>query len=194
MKLLVGLGNPGKKYEKARHNLGFMVLDALLQDLMPVEETAWEKNNKFNALVAKTSDLILIKPQTMMNNSGQAVAKMARFYKIEPEDIWVIHDEIDFPLGRIKIVQARGAAGHKGVESIIKELGAEEFVRFRLGISQPKENGKWKMENGKLAESYVLSPFGQGEKKKVRVLVKKVVKAIRYSLDKGLEKAMARKF
>ena len=194
MKLLVGLGNPGKKYEKARHNLGFMVLDALLQDLMPVEETAWEKNNKFNALVAKTSDLILIKPQTMMNNSGQAVAKMARFYKIEPEDIWVIHDEIDFPLGRIKIVQARGAAGHKGVESIIKELGAEEFVRFRLGISQPKENGKWKMENGKLAESYVLSPFGQGEKKKVRVLVKKVVKAIKYSLDKGLEKAMARKF
>jgi len=181
MKLLVGLGNPGKKYEKTRHNLGFVVLDALLQDLMPVEETAWEKNNKFNALVAKTSDLILIKPQTMMNNSGQAVAKMARFYKIEPEDIWVIHDEIDFPLGRMKIVQARGAAGHKGVESVIKELGAEELVRFRLGIGKPGFD-----INEREAESYVLSPFGQGEKKKVRVLVKKAVKAIKYSLERGI--------
>jgi len=187
MRLIVGLGNPGKKYEKTRHNLGFMVLDALLQDLTPVEKTAWKKNNKFNCLMAKVGDLILAKPQAFMNNSGQAVAKIANFYKIKPEDIWVIHDESDLPLGKMKIVQARGAAGHKGVESIIKELGAEEFVRFRLGIGKPGFS-----LTEREAESYVLSPFGQGGRKKVRVLMKKAVKAIKYSLDKGLEKAMNR--
>jgi PTH1 family peptidyl-tRNA hydrolase len=187
MRLIAGLGNPGKKYEKTRHNLGFMVLDALLQDLMPVEETAWKKNNKFNCLMAKIGELILAKPQTFMNSSGTAVAKIANFYKIEPENIWIIHDEIDLPLGKMKIVQARGAAGHKGVESIIKELGTEELVRFRLGVGRPGFD-----INEREAESYVLSPFGQGEKKKVRVLVKKTVKAIKYSLDRGSEKAMSR--
>ncbi len=187
MILIVGLGNPGRKYEKTRHNLGFSVLDGLLQELTPVEKTIWEKNNKFNCLMAKIDDLILVKPQTFMNNSGQAVQKIARFYKIKPEDIWIVHDEIDFPLGRMKIVQARGAAGHKGAASIIKEIGSENFVRFRLGIGRPGFD-----LTEREAESYVLSSFGEGERKKVRVLVKKAVEAIKYSLERGIEKAMTR--
>ena len=187
MKLIIGLGNPGKKYEKTRHNFGFLVLDALLQDLAPLEKTSWQKDKKINALIAKINDLILIKPQTMMNNSGVAVAKIAHFYKIKLKDIWIIHDDIDLPLGKIKIVQARGAAGHKGVESIIKELGSEEVTRFRLGIGRPGYD-----LTEKEAVSYVLSPFNQTEKKKAKVLIKKAKAVIKNSLESSVEKAMNR--
>ncbi|MBU3957333.1 aminoacyl-tRNA hydrolase [Patescibacteria group bacterium] len=185
MKLIVGLGNPGEKYEDTKHNLGFVVLDALFQELTPVEKTAWKENKKFNSLLAKIGDLILAKPQTFMNASGMAVAKIANFYKIKLTDLWVIHDEIDLPLEEIRIVRGRGAAGHRGVESIIKELGTEDFVRFRLGIGHPGPGS-----GDKEVERYVLALFGKGEKSKARRMVKKTVKAIQLALNKGLERAM----
>jgi PTH1 family peptidyl-tRNA hydrolase len=184
MILIVGLGNPGEKYEKTKHNLGFAVLDTLLQKLTPLEKTEWRENKKFNSLVAKVNELILAKPQTLMNASGFAVAKMAHFYKIEPEDIWVIHDDVDLPLEKIRVVQGRGAAGHRGVESIIKELGTIDFVRFRLGIGHPGLES-----SDQEVESYVLASFGRGEKSKARRMVEKTVKAIQLALEEGLERA-----
>ena len=142
MKLIVGLGNPGEKYENTRHNIGFAVLDALLHKLTPVEKITWKENKKFNSKVARIGNLILAKPQTFMNASGIAVAKIANFYHIEPAEIWVIHDEIDLLLEGIRIVRGRGSAGHRGVESIIKELGTDEFVRFRLGIGHPRQKSQ----------------------------------------------------
>jgi len=187
MILIVGLGNPGEKYEDTKHNLGFAVLDALLQKLTPVEKTAWKENKKFNSLVAKIGNLILAKPQTFVNASGMAVAKIANFYKIKPEEIWVIHDEIDLPLETVRIIRGRGAAGHRGVESIIKELGTTDFVRFRLGIGHPGLGS-----SDKEVERYVLASFGRGEKSKARRMVKKAVKAINLALEKELEEVMNR--
>jgi PTH1 family peptidyl-tRNA hydrolase len=192
MKLLVGLGNPGKKYRKTRHNLGFMVLDALLQELEPVEKTGWKKDQNSNSLIAKINDLILVKPQTMMNASGFALSTLARFYKIKPEDIWVIHDDVDLPLGKIKIRLGGAAAGHHGVESVIEKLGTDKFVRFRLGISHPKEKLKIKEQKLKSVEKYVLTEFDFEETSEVKMMVKKIVKAIQIALEKGLDKAMNR--
>lgn len=187
MKLIVGLGNPGEKYEDTKHNLGFVVLDTLLQKLTPVEKTAWKENKKFNSLMAKVNDLILSKPQTFMNASGMAVSKIAKYYHIEPAEIWVIHDEIDLPLEAIRIIKGRGAAGHRGVESIIKELGTTDFVRFRLGIGHPGLGS-----SDKEVERYVLASFGRGGKSKARRMVKKAVKAIGVALEKGIEESMQR--
>ena len=185
MKLIVGLGNPGEKYENTRHNLGFVVLDTLLQALTPVEKTTWQENKKFNSLMAEIGNLILAKPQTSMNASGIAVAKIANFYHIEPAEIWVVHDDVDLLLEKIRIVKGRGSAGHRGVESIIKELGTTDFVRFRLGIGHPGLGS-----SDKEVERYVLASFGRGEKSKARRMVRRAVKAIELALDKGLEKAM----
>ncbi|HUS52097.1 MAG TPA: aminoacyl-tRNA hydrolase [Candidatus Bathyarchaeia archaeon] len=185
MKLIVGLGNPGKKYEKTRHNLGFMVLDEFLRQLAGPEETIWQEIKKARTKIYKDQKgSILAKPQTMMNNSGLAVTKTSCFFKIKPEDIWVVHDELDLPLGKIKIVRSRGAAGHKGVASIIKELGTNDFVRFRLGIGWPEHK-----LNEREAQRYVLSPFTKKEKSQVKRLLKKTIKAVKLALDEGLEKA-----
>ena len=192
MILIVGLGNPGKKYEKTRHNLGFMVLDGLLQELTPVEKTIWEKNNKFNSLMAKIDDLILVKPQTFMNNSGQAVQKIARFYRIKPEDIWLVHDDVDLPLGKIKIRLDGAAAGHHGVESVIEKLGTDQFDRFRVGIGHPREKGKLEIRSERSVEAYVLREFDINDASEVKQMVKKAVQAINIALEKGLEKTMSR--
>jgi len=186
MKLIVGLGNPGEKYERTRHNLGFVILDALLQKLMPVEKTEWKEDKKSNSLVAKIDDLILTKPQTMMNASGSAVSKLANFYKIKPEDIWVVHDDVDILLGRIKIRQGGAAAGHHGVESIIEKLGTDQFVRFRLGIGKAGRGAEGSVE------AYVLREFDINEAGELKLTIKKAVGAIEIALEKGLERAMNR--
>jgi len=185
MILIVGLGNPGEKYQNTRHNLGFMVVDELARKMLPLTKTKWQENKKFNSLVISYQSLvILVKPQTMMNASGFAVAKMANFYQIKPENIWVIHDDVDLPLGKIKIRLGGAAAGHHGVESIIKQLGADQFVRFRLGIGHPGRG------SDRLVEKYVLRRFDVNEASEVKQMIKKTVEAVRVALDDGLEKAM----
>lgn len=187
MKLIIGLGNPGKKYEKTRHNLGFAVLDALLQELTPVEKTAWKEDKKSNSLIAKIRDFILVKPQTLMNNSGDVVKKLNTEYQILNTELWIVHDDLDLPLGKIKIRKGGGSAGHKGVDSIIKELGTTDFVRFRLGIDHPGPGS-----SDKEVEGYVLSSFGRGEKDKARKMVKKTIEAIKIALEEEIERAMNR--
>jgi len=186
MKLIVGLGNPGEKYEKTRHNLGFMVVDVLARKMLPLEKTKWKFDKKSNSLfLILNSKFILVKPQTFMNASGFAVKSLITNYSITNySTLWVVHDDVDLPLGKIKIRIGGAAAGHHGVESIIQELGTDQFVRFRLGIGHPGRGADAQVER------YVLREFDINETSEVKQMTKKCVKAIQVALVSGLERAM----
>lgn len=163
MKLIIGLGNPGKQYIKTRHNIGFVVLDELLKKIADKEK--WELSKKFNAEIAQpiynNNKVILAKPMTFMNESGQAVQMIMHFYKIPVEDLIVIHDDKDIKLGEIKIQTDRSSAGHNGVQSIIDRLGAQNFTRIRIGVAPANPD---KMKD---VADFVLGKFGLFERKKV---------------------------
>lgn len=171
MKLIVGLGNPGKEYEKTRHNVGFMVVDEL---------TKTYKVGK---------DVILLKPQVFMNESGKAVKKELRKQGIKDltNSLWVIHDDLDIELGRIKI-HSGGSSGHHGIESIIKEVGTDEFIKFRVGIGRPKlgEDACYYQDT----KEFLLSPFTKEELPTINSAVKKTAQAVKKALEEGIEKTM----
>ena len=186
MLLIVGLGNPGKKYKNTRHNVGFLAIDEFRKSN---DFPGFKLSKEFNALISEDvfnneKKIILAKPQTFMNESGQAVKALTINYKLKTKNLIVIHDDIDLPLGKIRISKARGSAGHKGVESIIKKLSTKNFIRIRAGI-QPKEG---KPEN---TEKFVLQEFNRKEKKILKELIKKTSQALKTILVKGLDKAMA---
>ncbi|MBM3283412.1 aminoacyl-tRNA hydrolase [Candidatus Gottesmanbacteria bacterium] len=197
MRLIVGLGNPKEKFQYTRHNIGFMVVEKFVKELLPLSRTlsAWKKEEKLAAEVCKIDDLIVVKPQTYMNLTGLSVRRLVDFYKIATSDIWVVHDDIDLPLGKVRIRCGGASAGHHGVDSIIRELKTADFIRFRLGI------GKGKLDIFHTADKnlhrreikrYVLSPFRVGEGGEVKNLVKKAAKALELAVDKGIQKAMNR--
>lgn len=165
MKLLIGLGNPGKRYEKTRHNVGFMVLDALLAAWEKDGAHPWALSSKFNAEIAHHTigkeKIYLVKPMTFMNESGQATSLVAEYYRISPQDIIVIHDDKDIPLGEVKVQKDRGHAGHNGVRSIIDHIGTKDFLRIRVGIAHPEKQG-----DADTAD-FVLGKFGLLERKEV---------------------------
>ena len=134
IKLVVGLGNPGREYERTRHNAGFWWLDALARDL----GAAFKKESKFHGEVAKGGGIWLLKPTTFMNRSGQAVGALAKFYQIQPGEILVAHDEMDLPPGGLKM-KIGGAAGSNGVKDIVSHMGTRDFWRMRIGIGHPRE-------------------------------------------------------
>jgi len=195
MKLIVGLGNPGSKYESTRHNIGFLVIDHLLKDLEPVSKSNWDKNDKlkseiyifeYQPKIGKLEKVILAKPLTYMNNSGMAVSLISNFYKIKPKDIWIIHDEFDLPLGAMKIRSGGSGAGHHGVESIIDALKSDKFYRFRMGIglaNNKAEKPKFRIKSNEL----VLKGFRGNEASKARVMIKRGSKALQMALEKGIE-------
>lgn len=186
MKLVVGLGNPGRKYAQVRHNLGFTALDEYIKKVVSGQ---WTVDSKLKAEMVKNGDLIFAKPQTFMNNSGMAVALIVNYYKIAPEDIIVIYDELDLPLGKIKVRLGGAGAGHHGVESIIKELGTDQFIRVRLGIGNLKTQSSEHKKAHVSAERFVLEPFIHSEKAQVKHMIKQALKALDLLLEKGLEKA-----
>ena len=203
MKLIIGLGNPGEKYINTRHNLGFKIVEQFLKDFQSAKNTLWENSSKFKSEISQIEwqpkhgeleKVILAKPQTYMNNSGLTVRLITDFYKLKPEDIWIIHDDIDLPLGSMKIRFGGASAGHHGVESIMESLSTDKFWRFRIGIGP--EKGKLKIETGSLrvknAEDFVLSGFTGSEKGKVKHLIKRGVNAIETGLEDGLDIAMNR--
>lgn len=153
MKLIVGLGNPGGQYAETRHNVGFLLLDTWN------EELKLEFRPKFQGLMAEGQwageKVFLLKPQTFMNLSGRSIRELTQFYKIEPKDIIIIHDDMDLPLGRIRLRQSGSAGGHNGIKSTISELGTEEFWRLKMGIGRPPAG--WNPAN------YVLGSFGKEE-------------------------------
>lgn len=185
MKLIVGLGNPGGEYESTRHNIGFMVVDKLVGELAKGAPPAWQRDEKKNVLMVKIGDVICIKPQTFMNKSGFAVKAIVDFYKLTPASVWVVHDDMDLPLGKIKIRQSGSSAGHNGVDSIIREFKTNEFVRFRLGIGRGKESGKSVI-------AFVLSRFRQSEAGSMKHLIKHGVDALFLALTKDIARAMNR--
>ena len=186
MKLIVGLGNPGEKYSKTRHNLGFEVLDELAKKLNLVD---WSLEGKFKSELIKAPQLILVKPQTYVNNSGMAVKLLTTYYKLPTTDLIIIHDELDLPLGKIKVRLGGAAAGHHGVESIISALGTDQFIRVRLGIGNLRTlSGEHKGQSIS-AEKFVLEPFIPKEKPQVKHMIKQAIKALDLLLEKGLDSA-----
>lgn len=196
MKLIVGLGNPGEKYEHTRHNLGFVVLDHLLKDNTPVKKSIWSKNEKVKSetaeILVNDEKIILAKPHTYMNNSGLAVGALASFYKIDPSDIWTVHDELDLPLGTMKIRIGGSSAGHNGIESVMQHLKTEKFWRFRLGIGVVRNRGELAKQKIHDVEDFVLDRFHRGEAGKVRELVKRATHALTAALEDGIESAQNR--
>ncbi|OGY32775.1 MAG: aminoacyl-tRNA hydrolase [Candidatus Woykebacteria bacterium RIFCSPLOWO2_01_FULL_41_12] len=161
MRIVVGLGNPGEKYANTRHNAGFMVIDEILKDYV----AGPKYNKKFEAIIySLDKNRLLIKPQTFMNISGKTVNRVVNFYKIKPEDLLIVHDDVDLEFSEIKHQFGRGAAGHKGVQSIVDSLGSDQFNRVRIGIGRPKDSTE--------VEKWVLQGFSE-EKSKVDELIKK---------------------
>ena len=186
MFLIVGLGNPGEKFANTRHNLGFEALDYFAHKRA---FGAFTFEKKFKAEIIQTGDIILAKPQTYMNLSGMSVAKITNFYKIPPQNVVIIHDELDIILGHIKIRLGGSAAGHHGVESIIEHLKSDQFVRFRLGIGNQKSFSGERKQIDFQAEKFVIDYFVPGETSAKKALLKKCMQALDVWLQDGLEKA-----
>ena len=181
--LIVGLGNVGSQYEFTRHNIGFRVIDTLTGD------ANWQNQDRCQAMVQKVaidgSEVVLAKPTTMMNLSGQAVSRLAQFYKIAPENIWVVYDELDLPLGRLKIATQTGHNGHNGIVSIQQQLGHNRFWRFRIGINT--------REHREIpGPDYVLQNFTQAEQLLVAESINQAANAVKEALSHGLPSAMKR--
>jgi len=186
MKLIIGLGNPGEEYKNTRHNLGFMVIDALVQD-SNFKIFKKELNKKHQAEVIKgqikDNGVILAKPQTFMNLSGEATQKIINYYKINLNNLWIIIDDINLPLGKLKIKTKGSSGGHKGLESIIKTIKTDEITRFRLGIGQEEKIPK---------EKYVLQKFTIQELPIIKKAIQKTKEAIIFALENGINKAMTK--
>ncbi len=182
MKLIVGLGNPGPKYETTRHNLGFIVAD-LVADALGVEIA----KRGFCGLVAETfysgEKLFLFKPQTYMNRSGEAVREIAAYYKIENGDILVIADDLDLPQGRLRLRSKGASGGHNGLKSLIAALGGENFPRLKLGINHPRQAG---------VIDYVLGHFENGEWEELAPVLEIAAQAALFWASDGIEAAMNR--
>lgn len=181
MRIIAGLGNPGKKYEKTRHNAGFLILDKLADK----NSLNWKQNKKVNSLIADYEDNLLIKPQTFMNNSGMAVQSLLSYYKILPkkwklftkeemdltDTLTVIHDDIDLPLGKYKTSASSGSAGHKGVQSIVDHIKTKQFTRIRIGISN--------YQDGNIATpDFVLQRFTNKELRIVDDIASEIIKNV----------------
>ncbi len=180
IRLVAGLGNPGSEYAATRHNIGFMVVDQLAAQF----GSTWEKSvpqAREDALSAKCGAVLLIKPMSFMNRSGYPLFAVAQFYKIEPQQILIILDDLALPLGRLRVRARGGPGGHNGLESIIVQFGTEEIPRLRVGIGQAPREGY---------VDYVLSRFFDEEKPLVRSTIGRAVDALKCAIDNGLVSAM----
>ena len=182
IKMIVGLGNPGSEYEQTRHNAGFWFIDELAWQY----KATLKEEKKFFGSVARISisgsDLWLLKPSTFMNRSGQAVAALAQFYKIKPEEILVVHDELDIPCGRIKFKLGGGNGGHNGLKDIQARLGTPDFYRLRLGIDHPG--------NRNLVVGYVLNKPSPEHRQQIDEAINKSLKAVPMLLAGECEEAV----
>jgi PTH1 family peptidyl-tRNA hydrolase len=177
IRLIAGLGNPGAEYAATRHNIGFMVADQLAAQF----GSTWEGSTKWEAVTAKCGDTLLVKPLSFMNRSGQPLLAVAQFYKIKPQEILVVLDDLALPLGRIRIRPDGGSGGHNGLESIIVQFGTAEIPRVRIGIGAAPSEG---------SVDYVLSRFFEEEKPLVTSTIDRAVDALKCAIDKGLVSAM----
>ena len=182
MKLIVGLGNPGQEYRDTRHNVGFMVADALVDR----RGVAGQWREKFQALLIKfvvgDEPVIVTKPLTFMNLSGQAVAALAGFYKIEPADVFIVTDDVALPLGKLRARREGGAGGHNGLKSIIQHLGTQAFPRMRVGVGRGSD--------GRDLSDHVLGRFEAAERDTVSAAVLRAADATEVFISEGIERVM----
>ena len=182
MKIFAGLGNPTAEYAATKHNVGFMLADRLADEL---NASTWRE--RFNALVAETflggEKILIVKPQTFMNLSGEAVVPLMNFYKLGAADLTVAHDDMDLPLGTIRLRPKGSGGGHHGVESIIQHLGgAQNFPRVRIGVGRPPAN--WSVNH------HVLSPFTPDDAEKISAALDELVPAVLCIFSEGIDAAM----
>ncbi len=181
--LIVGLGNPGRDYRGTRHNIGFMVIDQLAKDL-GVSFSRVQSNSLVVQAIRDGKKIILAKPHTYMNLSGQAVGSLVKFYKLPLTQMLVAHDDIDLPIGTLRMRPGGGSAGQKGLESIIGRLGTQEFPRLRIGVGRPP--GRM------IAADYVLQEFSKAERELLPAILERASEAALVFTDNGLEQAMNR--
>jgi len=204
MKLIIGLGNPGQKYEDTRHNAGFAALDFFKNNLSGFSD--WQNSEKFKAEISEgeiggspspnasgfggiNQKIILAKPQTFMNLSGQTAAALVNFYKMEISEIIVLHDDLALPLGQIRLSQNSASAGHNGVQSIIENLGSQNFSRIRIGIKPAKSSFLTRFFKTP-AEKFVLQKFSENEKKELSKVIEKTNEALKTVIVENLQSAM----
>ncbi len=181
MKIIIGLGNPGRKYEHTRHNAGFMAVEELARGLRFTLS-----QEKYHALAGRArigdTDVLLAKPQTFMNDSGRSAGAILRYTYAKPADLIVVHDELDLPLGTVRVKSGGGHGGHNGLRSIIEHLGSPDFIRVRVGIGRPAP--------GTDPAAYVLSAFLPDERATAMDAITRAAEAARAIVSDGLVKAM----
>jgi PTH1 family peptidyl-tRNA hydrolase len=177
IRLVAGLGNPGPEYAETRHNIGFKVVDFLAAKF----GSRWERSARWEAVTTKCGGTVLMKPISFMNRSGAPLSVVAQFYKIAPQEILVVLDDLALPLGRIRIRPDGGTGGHNGLESIILQFGTEKIPRLRIGIGAPSRFG---------GVDYVLGGFLDEEKPLVTSTIERAAKAVKCAIDNGLVSAM----
>ena len=191
MHYIIGLGNPGEEYENTRHNTGRMILESFRKKMCFSE---WESDKKSRAFVSAgkigKEKAILVLPETFMNNSGKSAAPLIKSKKAA-ESLVVVHDDLDLPLGAMKISFNRGSGGHKGIESIKRAIKTEAFIRVRVGISPSAPSGKLKKPKGdKAVGDFILGKFRPKETEEIKKVSKKACEAIAMIIEEGREKAM----
>lgn len=180
-RMVVGLGNPGPEYENTRHNAGFMVVDLLGENL---RASYWkdEAGAKVGVVRFGDDDLVLVKPQTYMNLSGKAVAKLAKAYEVEPADIIIVHDDLDLPEESVRVKRGGGHGGHNGLRSLSEALGTGDYTRVRIGIGRPPGRQD--------AADYVLEPMRKETAERLADMVPHAAQAVLHVLEHGVDSAM----
>ncbi len=182
MKLVVGLGNPGKNYERTRHNAGFLVLDELANREKVALRRSWTVPARLGRMRVNDQEVLLVKPATFMNSSGRAVAPIMRKRGLKASDLIIVVDDVELECGRLRIRRAGGTGGHKGLESVIQETGTQDFIRVRIGVG-PRPPGEDLVD-------YVLAPFSAAEREKMDSVVPRAADAVIGLVCEGLEKTM----
>jgi PTH1 family peptidyl-tRNA hydrolase len=182
MRLVVGLGNPGSRYEQTRHNLGFLVLDRFAESIGAVIDQR-KRKTLYGRVDFAGQDLVILKPQTFMNLSGEAVLYLASFLRIPPQDVLVVCDDVSIPFGQIRIRPAGSAGGHNGLKSLIEHMNTDDFPRVRLGVGAPAPH------SDDLAD-FVLGVFSRAEQQALPAFIDRAVAALRMVLEVSVEKAM----
>ena len=184
VKLVVGLGNPGREYKKTRHNVGWWVLDEVSQRL-----GFFFDREKFEGIYGETrindQKVLFLKPLTYMNRSGESVSRFVRFFKLDPQDVLLVYDDLDLPLGKVRFRIKGSSAGHRGVQSVIEALGSQEIPRVRIGIGRPASREE--------VVDYVLSPFKEEELPVIEEAVRKAADCVELLLSEGISRKITSK-
>jgi len=177
IRLVAGLGNPGAEYARTRHNIGFVVADALARDI----GADWQHSTKWEAVWARAAELLLVKPWSYMNQSGVGLSAVANFYKIPPEEILLVVDDTALSVGRLRLREDGSSGGHNGLESVFMHFGTDAIRRLRIGVGEPPAGG---------SVDYVLGNFFAEERPVMEQAVVRAVEAVKWAIDKGIVSAM----